>query len=311
MPSFQCDGCGDVIKKPKTVQHAQQCSCFGGYTCLDCHKNFDAYSVKTHISCISEAEKYQGALYQPKGFKKNGNNVAARTPNKAASPAPAKTTPKAATTLKTAPKAETPAAEPESKKRKLSSAPEPTKARKQAAEDLAAETDEVETAEVPAEKVPPTKRRRTPTGETAVERKVVRKSKAKEAEREAVAEVEAEAEPEPEPEAKVVKKAVKTRKSKAEPEPEIKAKTRKVKVAKKQEAEASAAQNDKDTQMLMEILRNRCAAMTKGKGVGEALKFQVTGVILDDLKQYLDCAFDQVVESGSRHCSPTPPFLCV
>ncbi|OXG21508.1 cell growth-regulating nucleolar protein [Cryptococcus neoformans Tu401-1] len=67
MVSFQCDACADTVKKPKLDQHRSRC--FASFTCLDCSKTFKNPSeYKGHTSCISEAEKYQGALY--KGSKK-------------------------------------------------------------------------------------------------------------------------------------------------------------------------------------------------------------------------------------------------
>ncbi|TKA75239.1 hypothetical protein B0A49_05539 [Cryomyces minteri] len=56
MVSFSCENCGDVLTKKKLDPHRNQC--YGAsYTCLDC------------MSCISEAQKYQGALY--KGDKRS------------------------------------------------------------------------------------------------------------------------------------------------------------------------------------------------------------------------------------------------
>ncbi|KAI5848728.1 LYAR-type C2HC zinc finger-domain-containing protein, partial [Morchella snyderi] len=56
--------CNDVIKKPKLDSHRGQCR--GAYfTCIDCNTTFSGNDHKTHTSCISEAQKYQGALYKP------------------------------------------------------------------------------------------------------------------------------------------------------------------------------------------------------------------------------------------------------
>lgn len=58
------------------------------FSCIDCHKVFTGDEYKAHTSCISEAEKYQGALY--KGDKKNKNakkNNNAATPKKEEKPA--------------------------------------------------------------------------------------------------------------------------------------------------------------------------------------------------------------------------------
>ncbi|WVO13912.1 hypothetical protein L204_101537 [Cryptococcus depauperatus] len=72
MVSFQCDACADTVKKPKLDQHRSRC--FSSFTCLDCSKTFQKPSdYKGHTSCVSEAEKYQGALY--KGVKKGQNQA--------------------------------------------------------------------------------------------------------------------------------------------------------------------------------------------------------------------------------------------
>lgn len=77
MVSFSCDGCGDVIKKPKVriprvparthlffpqlTQHLQRCRSARSVSCIDCHTVFtDDNGYNTHTTCISEAEKYQG-----------------------------------------------------------------------------------------------------------------------------------------------------------------------------------------------------------------------------------------------------------
>ncbi|KAI3628103.1 hypothetical protein CBS14141_002104 [Malassezia furfur] len=66
MVSFNCDGCGDVVKKPKLAQHYKRC--YAPFTCLDCSVQF-ASPQEAHTSCITEDEKYQKSLY--KGKKSN------------------------------------------------------------------------------------------------------------------------------------------------------------------------------------------------------------------------------------------------
>lgn len=56
MVSFVCDGCGDVVKKPKLAQHYNRC--YSPFTCLDCSVQF-ATPKDAHSSCITEEEKYQ------------------------------------------------------------------------------------------------------------------------------------------------------------------------------------------------------------------------------------------------------------
>ncbi|KNE97451.1 hypothetical protein PSTG_09285 [Puccinia striiformis f. sp. tritici PST-78] len=74
MPSFSCDGCGDVVKKPKLDSHSMRCR--ASVTCLDCSTTFNGPAHwKAHTSCISEAQKYQKSLYQaPKNKKSNNDN---------------------------------------------------------------------------------------------------------------------------------------------------------------------------------------------------------------------------------------------
>lgn len=56
MVSFNCDGCGDVVKKPKLAQHYGRCH--APVTCLDCSQQF-MHPKDAHTSCVSEDEKYQ------------------------------------------------------------------------------------------------------------------------------------------------------------------------------------------------------------------------------------------------------------
>ncbi|EPQ57007.1 hypothetical protein GLOTRDRAFT_9264, partial [Gloeophyllum trabeum ATCC 11539] len=65
--------CSDVVKKPKLDQHGARCQ--SSFTCVDCHTTFyKPTEWKGHTTCISEAEKYQKALYKgPKGQQNGGN----------------------------------------------------------------------------------------------------------------------------------------------------------------------------------------------------------------------------------------------
>ncbi|KAF8849804.1 hypothetical protein BDZ45DRAFT_680247 [Acephala macrosclerotiorum] len=83
MVSFSCEACGDVLTKKKLDGHRNQC--YGAsYTCLDCMIHFQGNEYRSHTSCISEAQKYQGALYRPEKEKKNKqNNSKALVPHKA------------------------------------------------------------------------------------------------------------------------------------------------------------------------------------------------------------------------------------
>ncbi|KAK5017484.1 hypothetical protein LTR60_001916, partial [Cryomyces antarcticus] len=67
-PAVRIQNCGDVLTKKKLDPHRNQC--YGAsYTCLDCMVHFQGTDYRSHTSCISEAQKYQGALY--KGDKKS------------------------------------------------------------------------------------------------------------------------------------------------------------------------------------------------------------------------------------------------
>ncbi|KDN37914.1 hypothetical protein K437DRAFT_210723, partial [Tilletiaria anomala UBC 951] len=65
-----CDGCGDVVKKPKLDQHFNS-RCHAPFTCLDCSTQFSFPGQwKSHTSCISEEQKYHKSVYkEPKGKK--------------------------------------------------------------------------------------------------------------------------------------------------------------------------------------------------------------------------------------------------
>eukprot|EP00898_Chlorokybus_atmophyticus_P002010 jgi/Chlat1/280/Chrsp1S03058 len=66
---FQCDGCGDSVKKPKLAGHLSSCRSSRTVSCIDCGVRFSAKDAHTHTQCISEAEKYG-----PKSQQQNGAN---------------------------------------------------------------------------------------------------------------------------------------------------------------------------------------------------------------------------------------------
>lgn len=69
MVFFTCDYCNETLKKNKVEQHMNRCrQCFS-VSCIDCSKMFEGKSYARHTSCISEDEKYQGALYKGKKNK--------------------------------------------------------------------------------------------------------------------------------------------------------------------------------------------------------------------------------------------------
>uniref|UniRef100_A0A0D3EQJ5 U1-type domain-containing protein n=1 Tax=Oryza barthii TaxID=65489 RepID=A0A0D3EQJ5_9ORYZ len=66
---FQCEDCGDDLKKPKLAGHFRSCSAYR-LSCIDCGEFFTQETVQGHTQCISEAEKYG-----PKGQNKASNNA--------------------------------------------------------------------------------------------------------------------------------------------------------------------------------------------------------------------------------------------
>ncbi|KAK4136736.1 hypothetical protein BT67DRAFT_439741 [Trichocladium antarcticum] len=68
MVSFSCEACGDVLTKKKLDQHRNRCR-GATFTCIDCMVYFPGAEYRTHTSCMSEEQKYQGALYREKKGK--------------------------------------------------------------------------------------------------------------------------------------------------------------------------------------------------------------------------------------------------
>ena len=71
MVSFSCENCGDVLTKKKLDPHRNQCR-GASYTCIDCMVHFQGTDYRAHTSCMTEAQKYQGALYREKEKGKKG-----------------------------------------------------------------------------------------------------------------------------------------------------------------------------------------------------------------------------------------------
>eukprot|EP00437_Effrenium_voratum_P037474 CAMPEP_0181463498 /NCGR_PEP_ID=MMETSP1110-20121109/34946_1 /TAXON_ID=174948 /ORGANISM="Symbiodinium sp., Strain CCMP421" /LENGTH=207 /DNA_ID=CAMNT_0023588199 /DNA_START=24 /DNA_END=644 /DNA_ORIENTATION=- len=71
MVYFECGLCNETVKKPKLAQHLQRC---GSWTvsCIDCSKVFAWDEWQSHTSCVSEAQKYQGNLFQAKESSNKG-----------------------------------------------------------------------------------------------------------------------------------------------------------------------------------------------------------------------------------------------
>jgi len=71
MVYFECQKCNETVKKPKLARHLQMCG--SGYvSCIDCLKVFAWNEWESHTSCVSEAQKYQGKLYEAKEDNKKG-----------------------------------------------------------------------------------------------------------------------------------------------------------------------------------------------------------------------------------------------
>ncbi|KAI4379559.1 hypothetical protein MLD38_005839 [Melastoma candidum] len=71
---FQCEDCGENLKKPKLANHFRICSAFK-LSCIDCGEMFGQQAVQGHTQCITEAEKY-GPKGQ--GWASSNNNTPAK-----------------------------------------------------------------------------------------------------------------------------------------------------------------------------------------------------------------------------------------
>eukprot|EP00397_Hematodinium_sp_SG-2012_P049224 GEMP01056681.1.p1 GENE.GEMP01056681.1~~GEMP01056681.1.p1 ORF type:complete len:244 (-),score=54.63 GEMP01056681.1:771-1475(-) len=74
MVYFECGRCNETFKKPKVAKHLASCGS-QRVSCIDCLTSFMPGEWENHVTCISEAEKYQGKLYEgknkvPKGQQK-------------------------------------------------------------------------------------------------------------------------------------------------------------------------------------------------------------------------------------------------
>lgn len=64
MVSFVCDACQETIKRPKVAAHGQRCRACWRLSCVDCGRSFEGTAYMQHTTCVSEAQKYQGALFK-------------------------------------------------------------------------------------------------------------------------------------------------------------------------------------------------------------------------------------------------------
>ena len=72
MPVFICENCNETLRRNKVATHNCGRNCWY-LSCMDCNKRFGGDEYLAHTSCVTEAERYQGALYvakENKGDKK-------------------------------------------------------------------------------------------------------------------------------------------------------------------------------------------------------------------------------------------------
>ena len=67
MVVFICEACQESIRKPSVEKHAASCRACFVLTCVDCSVSFEGDAYRAHVTCVSEAQKYEGALFKPKG----------------------------------------------------------------------------------------------------------------------------------------------------------------------------------------------------------------------------------------------------
>ena len=63
--------CIQTVKKNQVDKHAQRCRSCQAVTCVDCSVTFYGNDYVQHVTCVSEAEKYEKSLYKPKAGKVN------------------------------------------------------------------------------------------------------------------------------------------------------------------------------------------------------------------------------------------------
>lgn len=66
MVFFVCEGCNESMKKNQVDKHAARCRSCHAVTCVDCSVTFYGNDYATHLTCVSEAEKYEKTLYKAK-----------------------------------------------------------------------------------------------------------------------------------------------------------------------------------------------------------------------------------------------------
>lgn len=74
MVYFVCVGCNETLKKNQVDTHARRCRGCWGVSCVDCGVTFEGDSFQGHLTCVSEAEKYEKTVYR------GGKNQKKRSP---------------------------------------------------------------------------------------------------------------------------------------------------------------------------------------------------------------------------------------
>jgi len=73
MVAFICDACGHTVKKVQVEKHyTSQCRSCSVLSCIDCGVDFPGDTYIQHNTCMTEAQKYQGHLYQAKDKENKG-----------------------------------------------------------------------------------------------------------------------------------------------------------------------------------------------------------------------------------------------
>jgi len=63
MVFFVCEACNESLKKNKVEAHSYTCRNCWVLTCVDCNKQFNGDTYAAHNACVSEAQRYEGKLY--------------------------------------------------------------------------------------------------------------------------------------------------------------------------------------------------------------------------------------------------------
>jgi len=66
MVVFNCNACGEALKKNQVEKHTSRCRNCEALSCVDCGKDFWGNDYQSHTKCISEEEKYCGKGFVPK-----------------------------------------------------------------------------------------------------------------------------------------------------------------------------------------------------------------------------------------------------